>query len=467
MLNYIEDCTFCKYFKTKLKNTSRGNIGHCAFGDDIGYPLYIARRCGCYQLSVSFLINTTIRDAVLNTRGSNCWTSRKYIIQEELNRLNPDLSKEHTSGMIAFDVPDKDRMKIRTQRFLTRKLILNNGFLPDHVISTVGDEINSVLFPDIETTIIKGQPITEAYRKSVGGSSCMTDCCAEHTKLYEMNPDKIQMLIMRYLNDSARAILYKLDNDKGYFLDRVYASNNLLEDKMYFYAEEKKWISYNNINGKSTEEKDTLIISDLVYEDGHVPYMDTFNGDIDGGKLTLSRGGSICMDSTDGCIEGGGYVCEWCAEHVHEDDAVSIGNYAYCQYCIDEHFTFCERCHEYVNSDDAVLIKDINKYVCNHCVSGNYVLCEDCESYIEDDYVTVESERCICMDCSTSTEYKECVECNEWFYEANINEDGYCNECEPEAEDEEEHSTHTDDPRPFVSCKTDDTNKLPYKEENE
>lgn len=416
--------------------------------------------CSKYIMSTPLFIENIIQTEVCSTKGSNCWLSRKYIIREKLEKLNPDVPKDNSVGKIAFDVPDKSRMKIRTQRFLTRKLNLNNGFLPDHIISNIANKINSTLFPDIKIELIKGKAITECYSKSVGSGSCMTGSCANFTKLYEMNPDKIQMLTMYYMNDSARAILYKLDNDKGYYLDRVYASCKLLEDKMYAHADNNNWISYDNLPGKTYEEKDSLVISDLMYEDGYVPYMDTFEGTIFEHRLTLSRGGDICLDSTSGYIDGTGYTCEWCDEHIHEDDAVSVGDYTYCQYCVDNNFTFCERCNEYTNNNNAVKIEDKDMYVCQRCADNYYTVCQDCGEYNSEEYTIIE-DAAVCDGCTESDKYVSCETCGEWFYEENT-EDGYCEDCKPE--DEEDYSTHADDPRPYTSCKTEDTKKLPLEE---
>lgn len=452
-------CRDCKYFiQYESKMISNSNrIGKCIYNSPTPFEISDAKLCPCYTRSISSFIENTIRDEVCSTRGTNCWLSRKYIIREKLEKLNPDVPKDDSVGKIAFDVPDKSRMKIRTQRFLTRKLNLNNGFLPDHLISNIANKINSVLFPDIKIELIKGKAITECYRKSVGGGSCMTGSCANFTKLYEMNLDKIQMLTMYYMNDSARAILYKLDNDKGYYLDRVYASCELLEDRMFDHAKKNNWLNYKYTN----EEKDNMVISGLDYKDGCVPYMDTFEGTISGHRLTLSRDGDICLDSTEGYLYGSGYTCDWCGDHIHEDNTINIGDCVYCEYCINEHFTACGRCNEYTNNDDAVKIENKDIYVCKYCAARNYTKCQDCGDYNSEQYTIIEDDA-VCDRCTESDKYVLCETCGEWFYKENT-EEGYCVGCKPEPEKD---STHANDPRPYISCRTEDTIKLPF-EENE
>lgn len=436
--NETLSCNTCKHFRTE-GTLEEGSLGKCLFNGS--FNLYRLKACSCYKKNTTYFIKDTIQDEIYNTRWSNCWLSRKCIIQCKLEKLNPEIPKDNTPGFISFDVPNKARMRIRTQRFLTRKLNLNNIYLPDHLISNIANKINSVLFPGIKTKLIRGKDITEAYCKSVGGGSCMTGSCASCTKLYEMNPDKIQMLTMYYINDSARAILYKLDDDKGYYLDRVYASCRLLEDKMYAYADNNGWYRRGKLCNLTADEKDNLVISNLHYEDGHIPYMDTFGGSICNGMLTLSYSSyDIDLDSTNGYI-GDGYVCEWCEEHVHEDNTVSIGDYICCEDCVNEHFTFCERCSEYVKNDDAVHIEDTGKYVCRYCAENNYTRCEDCGNYNDSDYAIVESD-CICLEClENSGKYIQCMKCCEWFYEENT-EDGHCEDCKPEEDDEGKSVEH-------------------------
>lgn len=416
-------CADCKNFIENQKCSISGTT------IDLELALMPHIPCSNYKVTTAKFIEYTIQNEISGTEWENRMPM-KTIILNKLKELNPDVPKDGSVGKISFDVPNKARMKIKTQRFLTRKLNLNDGYLPDHIISSIANKINSKLFPEIKIELIKGKAITEAYRKSVGGRSCMTGSCCDFTRLYEMNPDKVQMLTMHYMNDSARAILYKLDDNKGYYLDRVYCSCSLLHDKMYAHADNNGWYSYTNLKDKTYEEKENLIISNLEYENGYMPYMDTFNGTLHGRKLTLSKDGDICMDSTCGYLVGRRNTCERCGERIHENNAVSIGDYNYCEYCAREYFTYCEHCNEYVPNDDAVLVEDIDIYVCEHCASNHYVHCEDCGIYTKEDYVVVEGKYYVCISCSEGTLYKSCKECSEWFYEENINEDGYCESCE-------------------------------------
>lgn len=362
--------------------------------------------CGNYQQNVSVFIRNIIQEENIKTEGYNCWLSKSHIIFDKIQQLNPTKPNDDTVGFIAFNVPDKARMRIKTARFLTRKLNLNNGFLSDSAISSIANKINSKLFPDIRTELISGEQITEAYHKAIGSGSCMTQDCCSYTKLYEMNPDKIQMLVMYYMNDTARAILYKLDNGE-YYLDRVYASCKGLEAKMDDYAYEQNWHRYGMVALLTTEQKENLTISDLHYEDGHVPYMDTFGGSIHKDKLTLSYNNcDLSLDSTCGYIEDG-YVCEGCDEHISENDAISVGDYTYCEHCVDNSFTYCEYCGGYVDNDDIVYITDEDTCVCEYHASRDYTKCNDC---------------------------------GEWFNPEDIDEDGHCSECKPEEDKHIEHA---------------------------
>lgn len=396
--------------------------------------------CNNYKqnTSTSDFIKNAIQEEDVKTKGYNCWLSKLHTVFDKLQQLNPTKPDDNTVGFIAFDVPDKPRVKLKTARFLTRKLNLNNGFLPDSAISSIANKINNKLFPDIRTELISGEQITEAYRKAVGSSSCMTNDYCDYTKLYEMNPDKIQMLVMYYMNDTARAILYKLDNGK-YYLDRIYASCDALKIKMSNYADKQNWYKRETIYKLTTEQKEALTVSDLHYEDGHVPYMDTFGGSIYKSKLTLSYNDyDLNLDNTDGYIESG-YVCECCSEYISEDDAISVGGDTYCEHCVTESFTYCECCGEYIDNDSIVYITDADIYVCEYHASRNYTQCEDCGDHYKDIYTITVDGKCICENCSDN--YATCNDCGEWFNPEDVDENGYCSECKPEEDEPEENES--------------------------
>lgn len=368
-----------------------------------------------------------IKDTVIEHRGYNCWLSRKYIITEKLQQLQPDKPEDGDTGKIAFNVPNKDRMKIKTGRFLTRKLNLNNGFLPDAAIREITDKINTLLFPDIKIEIVSGIELTEHYYQKTGGHSCMVGTNSEYTRLYERNPDKIRMLIMHYNSDSARGIVWKLDNGR-YFLDRVYATCENLKEKMADYASEHNWLR----KTLPVYDLSDLIVSNLTYHNGEIPYMDTLTcGCTCSTGLTVSVSGceDYNLENQDGELQSG-YICECCGERVNEDEHCSTDDGVYCESCFNENFTYCEQCGETVSTDDIVRIEDTEEYFCSYCVNMKAHKCEDCGGYYKNECAEIEGD-IYCDSCAEN--YARCRDCGEQFIDSDcINEDGLCEDCRPE-----------------------------------
>ena len=381
-------------------------------------------------MEVEKLIFNFIESEVIQIYGFNCWLSRKYIIIDLLSELQPDKPEDQTTGFLAYNIPSKDRMKMKTGRFLTRKLKLNSGFLPDKTITNIAEKINIELFSnDIIIELVDGEKITKNYEDEIGSSSCMTGGYAECTRLYEMNPDKIQMLTMYYMNNSARAIVYLLDNGK-YYMDRVYSDCNMLSEKMKHHAYKNSWYCYDRFSDLTLEEKRKLVVSDLDWEDGCVPFMDTFGGSLINGKLQLKcLNYDFDLQNTDGYLEST-YCCECCESRISEDCVISIDGCSYCEDCVRDNFTYCECCDEYIPNDESVYINDKDEHVCQHCADNHYVCCEDCGEYIAEAYIFIE-DYYYCFDCGEK--YPICEDCEERFIDEDcIDENGLCEDCRPD-----------------------------------
>lgn len=393
------------------------------------------------------MIKTDIFDAiqweVVKSRGSNCMLSRKYIILELLEKLRPDKPKDGSVGKIAYDVPGKERMKLKVGRFLTRKLNLNNSFLSDKSIASITHNINTRLFSgDVVIRLVSSDDITECYRNAVGASSCMTGGDCEKTRLYEANPDRFRMLTMYYMNDSSRAIVHKLDNG-GYFMDRVYASCGLLIDSMRDYALEHDWAYRLSVDADdravSCDHSD-LVVSDLEYEDGQVPFMDTLqHGCTCGNGLSISLAG--CCDyelsSTTGYIKEQ-QLCANCGFAVDEDDfGYGSDEEVYCESCFADIFAYCDKCSDVMPRDDAVEITDVGELVCQDCASNKYNRCVECGDYLDEAYNMIEGD-CVCNGCSES--FCQCVGCGEWSYDSeSLDDDEFCCDCRKKKSEVKDH----------------------------
>ena len=365
-------------------------------------------------------------------QSKDSWIDKRPEIIKLLNELEPDKPTDNTCGFIAYNVPDKPRMKMKTGRFLTRKLKLNSGFLSDSEIQSIAEQINLKLFPDVQVRLDKGSQITKNYENDVGGCSCMTGDDCDCTKLYEMNPDRFQQLIMMYNDNSARAIVSKLDNGR-YLMDRIYSDSETLKDKMFDYAEKQGWIyrtytksdKFDVSNGNSSE----CIVSGLEYEDGYIPYMDTlFKYCIENNRLTIfhkdvNKNSHGELDNTDGYLQASMY-CDICDNRINEDNCFYVDDGVCCEGCYSENFFHCEYCEQDVSVDEQTFIEDKHIYVCRYCAEHHYSKCKECGNYFYSVYTVDNDEQC-CENCLDN--YSKCEECGEYF--STLNKENLCEDC--------------------------------------
>lgn len=128
------------------------------------------------------------------------------------------------------------------------------------------------------------------------------------------------------------------------------------------------------------------------------------------------------------------YTCTECGDRIDEDDVYWVGDEPYCCDCV----TYCEICGEYEVNQNMTYIPSEDRSVCDSCLDRFYVYCDDCGEYYDRDRMNYleNLDKCVCNDCFE--EYTQCNECGLWVYNDEINEDGLCEECAAEMEEEEE-----------------------------
>lgn len=136
------------------------------------------------------------------------------------------------------------------------------------------------------------------------------------------------------------------------------------------------------------------------------------------------------------CCDSNKYTCECCGNRIDEDEVCWVGDYPYCNDCV----TYCERCGGYELNDDATWIPSEDRYVCRSCLEYYYVYCEDCDEYVSSENVTYidEYDRYVCDDC-LNRYYSECKKCGNWVYNDDLSENGLCENCEMENEEEDDN----------------------------
>lgn len=350
-----------------------------------------------------------------------------------INYRYPDKPDDSSTGFIAFDVPGKERLKLKTARYLTRKCKLNEvAVLNDEQIRILAEKINGLLWTvdelnDVE--LVRGKAITEAYYNEVGGSSCMTGCNSSHTRLYEVNPTRFEMLIIRSNNDSARAIVHKLDNGRK-LMGVVYTTAEHLLGMMENYADSQGWLTCNNTNQSN---RNFWVMSDLHFCKGEMPYMDVLTeGSVDNGLLTVSHNSGIFeLQNTDGYIDC--YICIACSDILNEDTAYSDNNgETYCEHCFYEIFLRCKHCAAIVHKEDAIFVEDAEIYVCQGCASDHYYCCEICNEYSTLDNMQIFDNNTYCEGCFDKIA-NHCEDCGEPFYTKDLTTVGdsgpLCEDC--------------------------------------
>lgn len=375
----------------------------------------------------------------------------KTKVRERLYRtvaeLKPDRPEDGIPGFIAHDV-GHNRMKTKTAKFLGKKLGLNSDFLCQAQIQTLAQRINARLFPDISVELLSGEDIVQAYRDYVGGSSCMTGDNCDCVRMYATNPKRFQLLVTKLNGNSARALVSKLDCGK-FLMDRIYCDAEQMRNGMIEYARSQQWYyraSRGNRNeiclgDELTDDFSEFVVSDISYNDGEVPYMDTLSCFIfNGSTITifhpccdhLSSDGTL--DRTDGSIED--FYCDCCESYCSGESHTVCGDNTVCDHCYDNYYGYCDHCDSSVHRDDLYWLEKYDKSVCSECRDECYRECEDCNEWFKsEDMTEVSGGDEVCWDCLENG-YKQCEHCGEFadsnsFHLVQISsaETWYCEEC--------------------------------------
>ena len=283
----------------------------------------------------------------------------------------------------------RGRYSLSIMRFLTRKLGLLD-LLAERNVSRIAESITRCYYSDeFKVRLDVGVTITENYESNVGGSSCMCGVYSKYTRLYEMNPDRFEHLVVSCKNNSARAILAKLDNGKK-FACRTYGDNSACISKLETYAGTQGWYDV---------DSEDMIVSDLKWVEGGFPYQDNLgsyfiqkDGNITiGTHLALKEAGIPVQGETDvqyGYLEEEPTRCYNCQERLGiENNGVYIEGENYCVACADEIFSVCPSCTGYIHNDLVVRVED--EGYCDTCSQKVGSFCEHCDALVLSENIEV------------------------------------------------------------------------------
>jgi hypothetical protein len=274
------------------------------------------------------------------------------------------------------------------------------------------DRMNDI-FKDFE--VVSGDKIAYWYdcknyvrRTSTLGSSCMSDVDSDFFDIYVNNPENISMVILK--NDTGdkilgRAILWKLDNPKITFMDRIYTTSDSVVQIFKDYCYKNNWYHKVNQNSSSGELKSTFDTKDEALsltlknerQGGYnkYPYLDTLKYfDLSTGVLSsdyaTKRGGSsvITLEVTDGTWSEHESSCEVCDGDGRVD----------CYECSGDGNVRCEECYS------RSARRSTGKIECDTCDGDGQVNCSTCDGKGEKDGLE-------CSDCSGSGK-TQCDDCD-------------------------------------------------------
>ena len=292
---------------------------------------------------------------------------------------------------------------------------------------------------DKAVTVISGEEIEEAYRREVGGSSCMTGGNCDKVQIYADNPDVVSMAV--YGDNEARALLWNTCEGQK-VLDRIYPNDGMHVDVMHNWAirNEYTYRVSNSLPSGSVELSDGKYYTVSLHHNDVFPYMDTFcHGQFHNRIIRLSNDDGfadvVLNDTCGGTSES--FTCCGCGEHISQDHArYSPGDDAYCEECFYDRYTYCSRCDHCYPTGETTTVDD-SQELCEYCLADSGAQrCEHCDCWVTEGTTAEDTDAFFCTECSES-ELHLCVECESHFArDISKREDGeyVCHDCAEETE---------------------------------
>jgi hypothetical protein len=141
-------------------------------------------------------------------------------------------------------------------------------------------------------------------------------------------------------------------------------------------------------------------------------------------------------------------ICDNCEAEINSDDSYQVNDNIVCQDCYDSYGT-CDYCGSMYLHDDMVALEDSRGddiSYCQNCFDDHGFTCNDCGDNRLDRYrIETYDGNNICQDCYEN-DYFTCDNCGEIFHNDRYCDEGYCENCyHDEDEEEEENSDYIHD----------------------
>jgi hypothetical protein len=366
-------------------------------------------------------------------RGSNYDSCLWWLRYNPLNicqsRTDPT---KFTFAANPSDAYNPKKRKITTLARLIQRHFVQQGYsITDKEIARIESKFLELSKDrQLRFEILEGDAILDAYKKAIGGHSCMTERQSDKVVLYAENSDIIK-LVTAYdgkKNEkahSARALIWFL-KDK-LILDRIYRSGRIsglpireVQDKYASFLESQfpkltviKRKHNDASHGDAYSEVYTVRIKEP--EDGIWPYLDSFNS----AKL-VSKG---VYELTTSGREGKGWYevrnqngdgpntsrCDECDARLHEDNLIDQDGDVFCGPCHKKLFAKCDDCGDFCHIDDNLRqigttyrpkLKriDVERY-CYTCYRDNNRVCMKCADIIHKNIIKVHEHAEYCPIC--------------------------------------------------------------------
>ena len=261
----------------------------------------------------------------------------------------------------------------------------------DSDIEKLCNTLKSILFQDLEFSIVEGEGIRKwyhennyYYKSGTLSNSCMRySSCQEYLDMYCLTDCKMVIATNPEGKLCGRALLWPRSMwNKNYFehseyiMDRIYgvestimqfkkyAQDNLFTFKKFQnYSDNQAFLtpSSNKKGCEYIEESKRMQMNWKQCGFNYWPYADTFNVlkvDADGVK---NFGSGDTLTETDGHSSDGSSrnTCEDCGNTMCEDDTYYVNDYPYCNECS----VYSEYSDEYYRNDDTVYSDYENSYL--------------------------------------------------------------------------------------------------------
>jgi hypothetical protein len=327
-------------------------------------------------------------------------------------------------GMIGYTNKDGKRYICRISRYLGVHLGLA-GNVSEAFICKMADILTAEASKGFVIKVHRGEAIESLYYDGFGSNSCMTGRGHDIAiSFYSNNPEKIGLITAECGTQQARALLWKLDNDR-FYRDRIYYNTKTARQALRDYTIKHNFLSYDMARSEfSDNEAKFLSVSDLE-DSTDRPYFDSMTTIYKRRALydcvAAVHVAAVHFSASNECerrLLANGYMVEKPLECVRchyrtddEDDLVYVdaADGCVCENCLTAEFDYCTLCEEYFYCGDGeeICLNGLDCYVCRWCIETLFHC--DCPTHdtgyypvywrSDDDLNRLEDGRLYCDDC--------------------------------------------------------------------